>query len=177
MFGKSIIRYAIGGAIALFLGSQLIGSVSWVVLAWRFGNITPMVSVWMGTVVALVFARRQTKEPLSTVMDVVAWACTIYTSVVMMFTMLPYGLVASLFTLGITVMVCSSIKEPEGISTRLSTLLEPAGSLGQSIPLIGKTTITRSAAWSSIEKLKMKAMVLPSSLRGTVLDLLRDRPL
>ncbi|MHA1949872.1 MAG: hypothetical protein ACXAAO_07575 [Candidatus Thorarchaeota archaeon] len=177
MFGKSIIRYALAGVIALFLGSQLISSVSWVVFAWRFGNVTPLLSVWGGTLVVLIFSRRQTSEPVSTVMDVVSWGCTIYTAVVMLFTMIPYGLVASFFALAITVIICSSIKEPNGISSRISSLLEPAGSLGQSIPLIGKTAMTSPAAWSSIDKLKMKAIVLPSNLRGTVLDLLRERPL
>lgn len=177
MFGKSIIRYALAGAAMLFLGSQLLSSVTWVVLAWRFGNITPLVSVWAGTVLILLLTRKQTSEPLSTVLDVVSWACILYAGVVMMFIALPMGLIVAFFTLGVTVMICHSIKEPGGISGRFSTLLEPAGTLGQSIPMIGRTTITRSAAWSSIDRLKMKALVLPTPLRGTVLDLLRERPL
>ncbi len=177
MFGKSIIRYAIAGAAMLFLGSQLLSSVTWVVFAWQFGNFTPLVSVIAGTVLLLILARRQTSEPISTILDVVSWACIIYIGVVMLFIAIPYGLVAAFIALGVTVMVFHNIKEPGGISERFSTLLEPAGSLGQSIPLIGNTTVTRSAAWSSINKLKMKAIILPTSFRGTVLELLRERPL
>ncbi len=177
MFGKSIIRYAIAGAIMLFLGSYLLSSVTWVVFAWRFGDITPLASVVAGTVLLLVLTRRQTSEPISTILDVVSWACIIYVGVVVLFITIPFGLVVAFIALGVTVMVFHNIKEPRGISDRFSSLLEPAGSLGQSIPLIGKTTVTRSAAWSSINKLKMKAIVLPTSLRGTVLELLRERPL
>ena len=177
MFGKSIIRYAIAGAVMLFLGSYLLSSVTWVVYAWRFGDILPLVSVIVGTVLLLILTRRQTSEPISTILGVVSWACTIYVSVVVLFIAIPYGLVTAFIALGVTAVVLHNIKEPRGFSERFSSLVEPAGNLGQSIPLIGKTTVTRSAAWSSINKLKMKAIVLPTTLRGTVLDLLRERPL
>jgi len=177
MFGKSIIRYAIIGVVILFLGSQLLSSVTWVVFAWRLGNITPLVSVIAGTLLLLVLTRKQTSEPVSTVLDVVSWACIIYVGVVVLFIAIPYGLVVALAGLGVTVLVFHNIKEPRGFTERFSSLLEPAGSLGQSIPMIGKTTITGSAAWSSINRLKMKAIVLPTSPRRTILDLLRERPL
>lgn len=177
MFGKSVFRLmtiGLAGAIALFLGGQLLSSVTWVVFAWRFGNITPLVTVWGGTIVMLLLTRRENKEPLSTVLNIISWACIIYTGVVMLFIALPYGLIAGFIALGATVMVCSSIKEPDGVTSRFSNLLEPSG---HSIPMIGKPTMSRSAAWSSIHKLKMKAIVLPSDLRGTTIDLLRERPL
>ncbi len=180
MFGKSLFRligYALAGAVALFLGGQLLSSVTWVVIAWRLGNISPLVTVWGGTLFLILLKRIQSKEPLSMILNIISWACILYTSVVMLFVALPMGLIMAFISMGVTIMICSSIKDPNGISGRIATLLEPAVSLSQSIPLIGKSSMSTSATWSSIDKLRMKALVIPSSFRGVILDLLRERPL
>jgi len=180
MFGKSLFRliaYALAGAVALFLGGQLLSSVTWVVVAWRIGNIVPLVTVWGGTIFLLLLKRTQNKEPLSMILNIISWACILYTSVVMLFVALPMGLIIAFITMGVTIMICSSIKDPTGMSDRIATLLEPGGSLSQSIPLLRKSSMSTSAAWSSIDKLRMKALVIPVSSRNAILDLLRERPL
>jgi hypothetical protein len=180
MFGKSIFRlmvYALAGAVALFLGAQLLSSVASVVFAWRLGNIQPLVIVWGGTIVILIITRRETKEPLSLLLNLVSWACIIYTGVVMLFIVLPYGLIAAFLAMGGTIIGCSRIKEPGSIMWRFSALLEPMGSLGHSVPILGRASVSYGSSWASIDKLKMKAIVLPNSVREAVVDLLRDRPL
>jgi hypothetical protein len=180
MFGKSIFRlmvYALAGAVALFLGGQLLSSVASVVLAWRLGNIQPLVTVWGGTIIMLIIARKETKEPLSLLLNVVSWACIVYTGVVMLFVVLPYGLIAAFLAMGGTIIGCSRIKEPGSIKCHFSTFLEPVGSLGHSIPILGRASVSHGRSWTSIDKLKMKAIVIPNNMRVTVLDLLRERPL
>jgi hypothetical protein len=180
MFGKSIFRlmvYALAGAVALFLGGQLLSSVASVVLAWRLGNIQPLVIVWGGTIILLLIARRETKEPLSLLLNVVSWACIVYTGVVMLFVVLPFGLIAAFLAMGGTIIGCSRIKEPGSITERFSALLEPMGSFGHSIPILGRNSVSHGRFWASIDKLNMKAIILPNSMRAVVLDLLRERPL
>ena len=80
MLGKSIYRligYALAGAVALFLGGQLLSSVSLVVFAWRFGNITPMLSVWGGTVLMLLLTRRTSLGHVSSILE---WSCSLWLS-------------------------------------------------------------------------------------------------
>lgn len=180
MFGKSIFRlmvYALAGAVALFLGGQLLSSVASVVLAWRLGNIQPLLIVWGGTIIMLLIARRETKEPLSLLLNVVSWACIVYTGVVMLFVVLPFGLIAAFLAMGGTIIGCSRMKEPGSITERFSGLLEPMGSFGHSIPILGRNSVSHGRFWTSIDKLNMKAIVLPNSMRGAVFDLLRERPL
>ena len=180
MFGKSIFRlmvYALAGAVALFLGGQLLNSVALVVLAWRLGNVQPLVFVWVGTIIMLIITRKETKEPLALLLSVVSWACIIYTGVVMLFVALPYGLIAAFLAMGGTIIGCSRIKEPGSIIKRFSALLEPAGSFAYSLPILGQASVSHNRFWASIDKLKMKAIFLPRSMRGRVLDLLRERPL
>ena len=180
MFGKSIFRlmvYALAGAVALFLGGQLLSSVASVVLAWRLGNVQPLVVVWGGTIIMLIITRKETKEPLSLLLNVVSWACIVYTGVVMLFVVLPYGLIAAFLAMGGTIIGCSRIKEPGGIMGRFSGLVEPLALLGYSIPILGQASVSHGRSWASIDKLKMKAIFLPNSMRAVVLDLLRERPL
>ncbi|KXH76464.1 MAG: hypothetical protein AM326_07025 [Candidatus Thorarchaeota archaeon SMTZ-45] len=180
MFGKSLFRliaYALAGAIAIFLGGQLLSSVTWVVVAWRLGNSTPLIAVWAGTLLLLIIKRTQNKDPLSMILNIISWACILYTSVVMLFVALPMGLIAAFISMGVTIVFCNSIMDPSGISERITTLLEPAEALGQSIPILRSSSLSTGASWSSIDKLKMKALVIPSSFRGHVINLLRERPL
>lgn len=180
MFGKSLFRlvaYALAGAIALFLGGQLLSSVTWVVVAWRLGNNAPLAIVWAGTLFILIIKRTQKKDPLSMILNIISWACILYTSVVMLFVALPMGLVVAFIAMAMTIMVCNSIMNPDIVTGRISTLFEPVESLSHSNPLVGNSTISTGAAWNSIEKLKMKAFVIPSSFRRNVIDLLRERPL
>ena len=95
----------------------------------------------------------------------------------MLFVVLPFGLIAAFLAMGGTIIGCSRMKEPGSITERFSGLLEPMGSFGHSIPILGRNSVSHGRFWTSIDKLNMKAIVLPNSMRGAVFDLLRERPL
>jgi len=174
VFGK-VIRYALIFAALVLVGTKLLDSVRWVAYEWIHGNILPMMMIWAGAIAVMVYSRKKTTGFTSEVIRLVCWAVALYTGVVTFLALAPLGIVVSLFGLGISLLVFNVVREPKGFSGRFSQLLEPAGDI--SIPVLGKPMMSRGAAWFSIDRLKMKALIIPLSLRGAVLDFMRERPL
>jgi len=114
MIGKGItklIGYAIAGAIALVAGTELLVSVVSVVLAFRMGNITPLLGVIILTVGLLLVVKRVSEEsPTRLIMNILAYAASGYLAVVTFVIVLPYGLIFSGIAAGVTAGICSFIK-------------------------------------------------------------------
>ena len=123
MFGKGIsklIGYAVAGAIALAAGGELLASVVSVVLAFRLGNVTPLILVISLTVgILLVVNRVADESPLKMVLGIIAYAVTGYLAVVTFVIVLPYGLVYAGIAAAVAAGVCSFIKDPAMLSEYL----------------------------------------------------------
>jgi hypothetical protein len=112
LFGKGltkIIGLAVGGAIALAAGAQVLSSVVSVVLAFRFGNIIPLLMVVGLTISIHLIANRVPEESAALIVfKILLYAVTGYLALIAFVIVLPYGLIMSIIAAG-AVGVFSSI--------------------------------------------------------------------
>ncbi|MHA2302756.1 MAG: hypothetical protein ACXACD_17555, partial [Candidatus Thorarchaeota archaeon] len=125
MFGKGVFRIiglAVAGAMALAGGAQLLASVAIVVIAFRSGDIVPLVLV-IGTTMALIhLKRRLANHTLSSIIGILAYAASGYLAVIAFVGMLPLGLLTSLVGAAVTIMVCSVMYDPSQLAAWMATL-------------------------------------------------------
>ncbi|MFX0108376.1 MAG: hypothetical protein ACFE7R_08840 [Candidatus Hodarchaeota archaeon] len=125
MFGKTFMKlglYAIIGAIAVALGTQLLASVVSVVYAIRRGNIIPLVIIVTLSVVTLRVARKLPDESMMGKMSTfLAYTMTGYAMAVAFIGLLSVGLSMSILGAIAVLILCASIYEPD----RVRVLLGP----------------------------------------------------
>lgn len=116
MFGKGIIKiigYIILGAIVLAIGAELLSSVVSIVLAFRLGNPVPFLIMTFGTAFLLfAISRLDENTSLYVIANILGYAATGYFIVVVFVMVLPYGLVLSFVSAGISGVFCSFIRDP-----------------------------------------------------------------
>jgi hypothetical protein len=180
MFGKGIsklIGYAVAGAIALAAGGELLSSVVSVVLAFRIGNITPLVMVIALTIGILLVANRVADEsPLKLILGIIAYAVTGYLAVVTFVIVLPYGMVYAGIAAAIAAGVCSFIKDPAMLSAyfqEFTTQMQSAGSLKG----ITKRIVPVGDGDSFTLNTYHNILILEDGSREKIIQLMEDRPL
>jgi len=180
MIGKGItklIGYAIAGAIALVAGTELLVSVVSVVLAFRMGNITPLLGVIILTVGLLLVVKRVSEEsPTRLIMNILAYAASGYLAVVTFVIVLPYGLIFSGIAAGVTAGICSFIKEPSTVTSHLREFVSQIQSSG-SLNGVTKRIVPVGDGDSFSLNTFHNVLVLENGSRDKVIQLMRDRPL
>ena len=180
MLGKSVFRlisYAVAGAVAITLGSTLLSSVSSVVISFRFGNSFPLILVLAGTASLLLISKRITGTLPKMILDILSWIANAYLSVIVFFVLLPFGLIIGIMGLAITITVVATIKDTKGLGEKVSQLLDQTSILGSQIPLIGPSISGEQTSWwNSLERVQLKAYLVPRLHRTRLVEILRERP-
>ncbi|MHA2143579.1 MAG: hypothetical protein ACXADC_09260 [Candidatus Thorarchaeota archaeon] len=173
MFGKGILKIiglAIAGAIALASGAQILSSVALVVVAFRSGDVFPLILA-VGTTLALIQMKRLlSNHTLSTVVGILAYAASGYIAVIAFIGLLPFGLVSSLMGAALTIAVCSLMYEPSLMNEWLAAL-----SADSSVSWMNRSRTTTDLAPSLHVSHQM--ILLPPGSMELVIALMKDRPL
>ena len=181
MIGKGIITkligYAIAGAIALVAGTELLASVVSVVIAFRMGDISPLVGVIILTVGLLLITKRASEEsPTRLILNILAYAASGYLAVVTFVIVLPYGLVFSGIAAGATAGICSFIKEPSMLTSNLREFTSQIKSNG-SLNSVARRIVPVGDVGSFSLNTFHNILILENGSRDKVIQLMRDRPL
>jgi len=180
MFGKGIMKligFAVAGAIALVAGAELLTSVVSVVLAFRFGDFSPLIFVIGLTVGLLLLVNRVSDEsPTRLILSILAYAASGYLAVVSFVIMLPYGLVFAGITAGVTAGLCSFIKDPSFVTSHLQVFIAQIQSTG-SLNGLAKRIIPIGDGDSFTLHTFHNILILEEGSRDRVIQLMEDRPL
>ncbi|MHA1926656.1 MAG: hypothetical protein ACXABV_05400 [Candidatus Thorarchaeota archaeon] len=173
MFGKGVLKIiglAVAGAMALAGGAQLLASVAIVIVAFRSGDIIPLV-LTIGTTMALIqMKRRLANDTLSSIVGILAYAASGYLAVVAFVGMLPLGLVSSLVGAAVTIMVCSVMYDPSQLTAWMATL-----SSDSTISWINQAP--GSSGFPIYLEMFHQLILIPPDSREMIVTLMRDRPL
>ncbi len=180
MLGKGVIKligYAVTGAIALAVGAELLTSVVSIVLAFRLGNISPLLVAIVLTVVLLLIVNRVPEDsPTRLILNILGYAAISYLAVVAFVIVLPYGLIFAGIAAGTTAGICSFIKDPGSLNTQFTQFISQmqiAGSLNG--------IQQRVVAVSEDESFKLNAseniLLIEKDGREKIIQMMRDRPL
>lgn len=170
---------AFAAAIALFLGGQLLTSVTGIVLAFRLGNAVPLVIVIIVSFLLLrISGSRKSESPLKDGLNILAWACAIFLMVTVMMITIPFGLVAAIISAGSIGLTSRFIQSPSESFGMISESISKSG-LAEIIDsstmfirrLEGNTTV-----WSEVKGLPLVVFEVPTHERDKVLNVMRDRP-
>jgi hypothetical protein len=180
MFGKSVFtlaKWAIVAGVAIVIGSQLLESVSWVVISFRFGNFMPLMGVLAITFVVqrISTAAKQQAQIVAMLTDVLASASAVYLFFVMLLGLLPYGLNISLIGSCFSIIVIAAIRSPDDFRKRISLLVETAGTY--TATGIGMGYGREKALWNSVVRGKKEVLCIPQDGFNSVIDILKDRPM
>jgi len=180
MIGKGItklIGYAIAGAIALVAGTELLTSVISVVLAFRLGDISPLVIVIIVTVGLLLVVNRVSEDsPTRLILNILAYAASGYLAVVAFVIALPYGLILAGIAAGVAAGVCSFIKEPNMLTKYLHEFLTQIQSAG-SLNGLSKRIVPVGDGDSFTLSTFNNVLILEEGSRERIIQLMQDRPL
>ncbi|MFW9953801.1 MAG: hypothetical protein ACFFD3_04535 [Candidatus Thorarchaeota archaeon] len=172
-----LFSYGIIAGVAIIMASQILGSVSWVVVSMRLGNVMPFLAVVGVTLVMQrVVSLYNPKSPIiETLLDVTAWGTVVYLFFVLLVGLLPYGLLISLAGAGFSVLGCMIVRDP----TELKERLHLAADLAVAFRSNGlRTGLDYDLAmWAFITRQKLDVLLLPRGSFGKVVSVLRDRPL
>lgn len=180
MFGKGltkIIGYAVAGAIVLVTGAELLTSVVSVVLAFRSGNLIPLLGVIVLTVLLLLTTGHVgEKTPTHMFLNILGYAATGYLIVVTFVIAIPSGLIGSIILAGVTGVLCSFIRNPKNIQYYVSQAFSHIHTSGvfnglsrRIIPVGDGTYFTQNMVYS--------ILILNEGSRDRIIQLMRDRPL
>ncbi|MCK5264633.1 MAG: hypothetical protein KAR03_03415 [Candidatus Thorarchaeota archaeon] len=180
MLGKGMIKligYAVTGAIALIAGAELLASVVSIVLAFRLGNISPLLVVIVVTVVLLLLVNRVSEDsPTRLILNILGYASISYLVVVAFVIVLPYGLIFAGIAAGTTAGICSFIKDPGSLNiqfTQFISQMQNAGSLNG----IRQRVIPVGDGESFKLNSSHNILLLEKDSREKIIQMMRDRPL
>ena len=180
LFGKGIIKltgYAIAGAIALVAGAEILSSVVSIILSFRQGDISPLVTVVIITLGLLLIVNRVAEDsPTRMILNILAYAATGYLSVVSFVLILPYGLVFSGIAAGATAAVCSLVRDSSGMISQVRDFKFQIQSM-ESLNGLSKRIIPVGDGDSFTLGSNHNVLVLEDGSRDRVIQLMRDRPL
>ena len=179
MFGKSIIKLIglmFAGAIALAGGAELLTSVVAVVLAFRAGNLLPLLLVCIVTVGLLRLERRPAEgTPVKMILNIVGYAATGYLAVVAFVIGLPYGLVVAGAAAIAASMIISFIGNPSPIITQVREYIPSV--FGGTISGLSNRVVPTSDGSSFNVNSSHSVVVINPEHRHKVVELMRDRSL
>ncbi len=181
MFGKGVIKligYAIAGAIALVAGAELLTSVVSIVLAFRLGNIAPLLVVIVLTVVVLLIVNRVSEDsPTRLILNILGYAAISYLAVVAFVIVLPYGLIFAGIAAGATAGICSFIKDPSSLNPQIKQFISQMQTAGSLNGVIRQRVVSVSEGESFKLNASENILLLEKDGREKIIQMMRDRPL
>jgi hypothetical protein len=173
LFGKGVLKIiglAIAGAMAIAGGAQLLASVAIVVIAFRSGDIIPLILTICATLALIQMKRRSDGHTLSSIVGILAYAASGYLAVVAFVGMLPLGLISSLVGAAATILVCSVMYDPSQLTALMATLSSDS-----------TMSWMNRGRGSSEQPLNLdvshQLILIPADSREKIITLMRDRPL
>jgi len=180
VLGKGIIKligYAVTGAIALVVGTELLTSVVSIVLAFRLGNISPLLIAIVLTVVLLLIVNRVSEDsPTRLILNILGYAAISYLAVVAFVIVLPYGLIFAGIAAGTTAGICSFIKDPGSLNTQFTQIISQMQTAG-SLNVINQRSVTVGEGESFKLNASENILLLEKDGREKIIQMMRDRPL
>ncbi|MDF1537706.1 MAG: hypothetical protein P1Q69_02245 [Candidatus Thorarchaeota archaeon] len=172
-----VVTWGVIAGVALVIGTQILGSVSWVVVSLRLGNYIPFISIVFVTLLMQRFpvSIKSENRIIRTLLDVISWAAVVYLFFVLLVGFLPYGLLVSIVGAGSSLLACMIVRDPSEVKERL--LL--AADMAESLRCTGfKSGADRDAMmWSYMRRQQLEILQLPRGSFDNVVKVLRDRPM
>ncbi|MHA1909581.1 MAG: hypothetical protein ACW98Y_19940 [Candidatus Thorarchaeota archaeon] len=172
-----IMSYGIIAGVALVLGTQILSSVSWVVVSLRLGNIVPFSLVVVVTLLLQrIAASVEAKSPVvSTLVDISAWASVIYLFFVLLVGLIPFGILIAIAAAGLSVVGCMIVRDPSDLKEKLILAADMATAYRGAGLRSGPDR--DSVLWSYLQRQSMEVLQLPRGSFETVTTVLKDRPM
>ena len=180
MFGKGIIKiigYIILGAIVLAIGAELLSSVVSIVLAFRLGNPVPFLATAFGTVfLLLAISRLNENTSLYVISNILGYAITGFFIVVVFVMVLPYGLVISFISAGISGAFCSFLRDPMQVQQYIRKVVSDIHISGIFDGLKTRN-VEVGDGYSFTLNSSCNLLIVEEESRARLLQLMRERPL
>jgi hypothetical protein len=181
MFGGAIFRiakYAVIGAIALGLGSQLLSYTTSVVIAFRSGDSIPLILVFIVAISVLRLAGSSLfEEPTKTVVNILGWTAGIYLILTIFILSLDSGLVFSIIGTAMVTILCAIVRDPSEVVLRVNETFKNSLHLDLSRVSTACNNLSDNEIWSYAKELSESLAVLQISNEfiDSVLDAFRKR--
>ena len=180
LFGSALTKMIVlvtGGVVILAASAELLASVVSVVLAFRLGNLIPLLAVAVSTIILQILTNHVANESRGhIILTALAYAITGYFASIVFLIALPYGLVASILACG---MVCaiSSIFRKQKLSIYWKHVMQSLGHSqngfhGRSyrqVPVGDGTSFQLNSSHTVV--------ILEEGFTEKIVELLRERPL
>jgi hypothetical protein len=119
----SIVKYGLVGIIVLVAGIPLISSATSTAVAFRYGNVIPVIIVCVVAVVLMRLSGIGHRESVGNIMlNVVAWVTVVYLSLILFLSTIYMGLLVALVTCALTISGFQIISDPSGIIHRIKSI-------------------------------------------------------
>ncbi|MFW9849963.1 MAG: hypothetical protein ACFFF4_12565 [Candidatus Thorarchaeota archaeon] len=172
-----LMTWGIIAGVALIIATQLLGSVSWVVISLRLGNPIPFVLVVASTLLLQRIAVSITPSSpvVTTLLDVAAWASVVYLFFVLLVGLIPYGLVIAISAAGLSVVGCMVVRDPSDLKEKATQAADMANAYRgvgfRSGP--DKDTVL----WAYLQRQDLEILQLPRGSFSNVVSIIKDRPM
>lgn len=168
-----VVGLAVGGAIALAIGAELLSSVVSIVMAFRFGDPLPLMTVVTLTMcLALICNRAPEETPSRAILRILSYASTGYLAVIAFVIVLPYGLVMSIIAAAAIGILSSVLNDQKAIRSQFRRSIIAQNRIGM--------TATRSITNEDGESFRLNSLhtiiLLESNVREMVVQLMKERP-
>ncbi|UCE10425.1 MAG: hypothetical protein JSW61_00440 [Candidatus Thorarchaeota archaeon] len=168
------------GGLALFLGGEMVVSVTGVVLAFRFGNPLPLFLLASCSLLLIrVSASVNPVSPSHGIMNVIAWASVACFTFAVIIIVIPFGIHIALLSGALVVIGCRLIQEPSGVMdfvSQFSSLLNHTSDvIATAINFENGAELLPSIPSFPFDN--MKALILPKALTDSVVQVMRERPI
>ncbi|MFW9920611.1 MAG: hypothetical protein ACFFED_13490 [Candidatus Thorarchaeota archaeon] len=176
MIGK-LMKWGIMAGVALVIGTELLSSVSWVVVSMRTGDYLP-VAIICGFTLTLqrISSILKTDSKLVTILvDILAGASMLYLFFVVLIGLIPFGLVVAIGGAGASLLLSMIIRDPTSMRETLRDLVESAEVYREGgISLNGNQDYVSG---KYIEKLNISILQIPHYYFNDVVRILQNRPM
>lgn len=167
MVGK-IAKWGLMAGAALVIGTQLLTSVTWVVLSIRAGDYIPLLSISILTMVLqrISAVTRSDSKLVRILLDVLAGASMVYLFFIILIGMIPLGLVLSFTGAGLVILACLLFRNPSSLRKVLKELMESA-----------ETYQGHGTSWHSSDRQNISILQMSHHAFDDAVNILKDRPM
>lgn len=174
-------KWAVIGAVAIVIGSELLRSASVVALSLKAGNVGPFAVVLVMTIGLLVLSGRVSRRAKGSrvpglLMDIAAYACTIYLFLTTLLSTLSLGVVVALGSAACTALLVPAARNPRSLQKLRGPLVSAVSGTGLSLPGV-EQSISPNEAWRAVSRSSMRVIAVPPESRDVMVAMLRERPL
>jgi len=176
-----LVKWAVIGAVAIVIGSELLRSASVVALSLKAGNVGPFAAVLAMTVGLLAVSGRVSRRAKGSrvpglLMDIAAYACTIYLFLITLLSTLSLGVVVALGSAACTALLVPAARNPRSLHKLRGPLVSAVSGTGLSLTGV-EQSIRPNEAWRAVSRSSMGVVAVPPESRDVLVTMLRERPL